>query len=430
MNGGTATERGLLRSSLPRNVAALYVLQLANYLIPIVTLPYLIRVLGAEQYGVMAIAYATVFFMVLFADAGFNTLAARRLANPAIGNAEIGEIFVTTQLIKLLQTFMMFLLLLLLLWVVPGLDSAAPVYLATFPIVLGSLLFPTWLFQGLEIMHFTTLFSVGGRLLATAGIFIVVREPADITLAAFLQASATALSGLLAMPVLYGRLGLRLRTPWRRLAADIKRTVAEARALAPAEFLHDALNNSGVFVLGLFASDAAVGTFAAIEKVARSVASLFQPLTRALFPVLAGLWIRGASCAAKGCRTWAVRIVMLACCVALVLYAAAPAGLELLFGAGWAAHAPLLRILAAWLALHVAGLALGQFWLLARGERSAYARCLAVTGLAQLIATVVGAMTLGAKGLVTGLVCSELLRVLFFAGEIMRRRSEYSPCAS
>ena len=256
------------RAPLLQNVAAMYALQIANYLIPLATLPYLIRVLGAEQYGVMAMAYAVVFFMVLFVDAGFNTLATRRLARPGTRASQISEIFVATQLVKLGQCAAMFLLLCALIAVVPQVGELSAVYLASFPIVLGSLLFPTWLFQGLQIMHFTAACSVGGRLFATVGIFVLVKDAGDVVTAALLQASATAISGLLALPILFGRVRLRLTVPRRRLRARIRRTLADARPLAPAEYLTDAVGNSGVFILGFFASDAAVGVYAAIEKVA------------------------------------------------------------------------------------------------------------------------------------------------------------------
>lgn len=402
------------RSSLTQNVAAMYALQIANYVIPLLTLPYLIRVLGAAQYGLMTIAYAEILFMVLFVDAGFNTLATRRLARPGIGARRISEIYAATQLIKAVQCATMFLLLFGLTLAVPSIGAAAPIYYATFPIVLGSLLFPTWLFQGLEIMHLTTLCNVGGRLLATVGIFVLVKDPGDVATAALLQASATAISGLLALPFLFGRLRLSLFIPRYRLWPELRRTFADARALAPAEFITDAFSNSGIFILGLFASDAAVGVYAAIDKIARAGASLFQPLIKALFPALSGHWMSASPDATEHCRNWTRRILLLAAIAAIAMFAVAPFALELLFGAGWSEYAALLRVLAAWLAASVVAAVLGQFWLLARGERSTYARCLVIAGVFQLIATVLGAWSFGALGLVAATVIAEFVRILLF----------------
>ena len=432
MNGCTVNDatQAPRRASLAHNVTAMYALQLANYVIPLVTLPYLIRTLGPENYGVMATAYAIVYLMVLFVDAGFNSLATRQLARPGIDPGRISEVYLTTQLIKLAQCIAMFLLLYTLSVVVPKINAAAPVYLATFPIVVGSLLFPTWLFQGLEVMHVTTVCSVAGRLLATLGIFVFVRDSGDLTAAALLQASATAMSGLLAMPFVFGRLRLRLTVPWCRLVAQLRGTIANARALAPAEYVTDAIGNSGVFVLGLFAGDAAVGIYAAIEKVARAGASLFLPLIKALFPPLAGRWLSGTAEAADRCRRWTRRILLSAIVAATALYVLAPFTLELLFGNGWAEHAVLLRILAAWLAASIAATTLGQLWLLARGERSTYARCLLVAGVWQLLAALVGAGFYGSVGLVAAAVAAEIARLALFAAAARDVARGARACAS
>lgn len=128
------TADALQRSSLPQNMLAMYALQIANYLIPLLTLPYLLRVLGAAPYGRIAMAYAVVYFMVLFVDAGFNALATRRLAKPRIARQRISDIFVATQLIKLAQCLLMFLLLVGLVLSVPGIGADRTIFFATFPI--------------------------------------------------------------------------------------------------------------------------------------------------------------------------------------------------------------------------------------------------------------------------------------------------------
>ncbi|MBT8091726.1 MAG: oligosaccharide flippase family protein, partial [Gammaproteobacteria bacterium] len=416
--------------SLRKNIVAMYALQIANYVIPLLTLPYLIRVLGAEQYGVMAMAYAVVYFMVLFVDAGFNTIATRRLARPGIDIESISETYATTQFIKLLQSAMMFALLCVLVTNVPKFSAASAIYYASFPIVIGSLLFPTWLFQGLEIMHFTTVCSVGGRLLATIGIFVFVRDSGDVVTAAFLQASATALSGLLALPFILGRLRLRFTMSWRRLVKSARRTLDEARMLAPAEYVTDAISNSNVFVLGLFAGDAAVGVYAAIEKIARACASLFQPLTKALFPSLAGRWLSATHDAELRSRHWTRIILLLALLASMVMLAAAPFALELLFGAGWAEHAALLRVLAAWIVANVTAVVLGQFWLLARGRKSVYARGLFFAGALQLFASVTGAWLFGVTGIVVAAVIAEILRVIIFLHAARRNGPRVPSCVS
>ncbi len=185
-----------------------------------------------------------------------------------------------------------------------------------------------------------------------------------------------------------------------------------------------------MFILGLFAGNATVGIYAAVEKVARAGASLFQPLTKALFPALAGRFIRGTPDAVARCRSWTRRIVLLAASAGLAMYALAPLGLELLFGDGWAAHAHLLQLLAVWLTASVAATVLGQFWLLARDRQSAYAACLLKAALLQVLTACIAAGLYGSRGLVVAAIIAEISRLAFFYAAVRRNGNGAIRCAS
>jgi len=60
------------RSRLADNVISLYVLQGLNYLIPIAVLPYLVRVLGLDMYGLMAFAQSFAQYFTILTDYGFG----------------------------------------------------------------------------------------------------------------------------------------------------------------------------------------------------------------------------------------------------------------------------------------------------------------------------------------------------------------------
>ena len=405
------------RASVLRNASALYALQIANYAIPLATLPYLIRALGPDSYGVLSMAYALVFLLVLAVDAGFNTLAARRLARPDINSLEVSATYLANQVIKLFAAALAFLLLVVLSVTFDQIAAHRAVYLCTYPIVIGSLLFPTWLFQGLEVMHLTTVCSVTGRLAATAGILLLVRGPEDLALAALLQASATAVSGCLALLVVVGHLRLSLRPGRARLIKEIRAMVASARTLAPAEFLTNAASNSGVLILGLFATEAAVGAYAAVEKLGRACLNAFQPVVKALLPKLTCDWHREPSAWRERATQWTMRICGAGLLTGLAIAIFAEPVLDILFGETWGQHAALLRTLAAWVVLSIVSLAVANFLLLAPGNSRGLARSLAVSTTIQVVLCLAGAMASGATGLVHALIAAEFLRICLFVRE-------------
>jgi PST family polysaccharide transporter len=70
----------LSNARLKKNVAAPLILQGTNYLLPLLTVPYLVRVLGVENYGRVAFAYAFIQYFVVLTDYGFNLSATQKVA--------------------------------------------------------------------------------------------------------------------------------------------------------------------------------------------------------------------------------------------------------------------------------------------------------------------------------------------------------------
>ena len=60
------------RRRLFDNIVSLYLLQGLNYIVPVAVLPYLVRVLGMETYGLVAVAQSFAQYFNILTDYGFN----------------------------------------------------------------------------------------------------------------------------------------------------------------------------------------------------------------------------------------------------------------------------------------------------------------------------------------------------------------------
>lgn len=79
MNGIEMIKKILKRKSV-KNGAWLYLLQIFNTVVPLLTLPYITRILGAKQYGIFSIAINVIGYYQVVVEYGFAMSATRKVA--------------------------------------------------------------------------------------------------------------------------------------------------------------------------------------------------------------------------------------------------------------------------------------------------------------------------------------------------------------
>ncbi|HHP0238096.1 TPA: oligosaccharide flippase family protein, partial [Escherichia coli] len=82
-----------VKKKLLKNFFSLSMLQGLNYLIPIITMPYLFRTLGPYYFGVLAIATAAINYLVVITDYGFNFIATKDISVNRENKEKLIEIY-------------------------------------------------------------------------------------------------------------------------------------------------------------------------------------------------------------------------------------------------------------------------------------------------------------------------------------------------
>ena len=75
------------------NYLSLLFLQGANYLLPLLILPFLVRVLGTEKFGLIMFAQSLATFLMVFVDFGFNLSGTREVSLSRQNHQKLSEIF-------------------------------------------------------------------------------------------------------------------------------------------------------------------------------------------------------------------------------------------------------------------------------------------------------------------------------------------------
>ena len=319
--------RRFLRLHLVRNVAALYGVRLVDQLLPILVIPFLARVLGAEGWGLLAATQALAVYGIVTVEYGFELVGPRAVAQSRDDPGRLGELIT-----GILATQLLLAGALLLAVGVIGLKvamyQAQPALLWTafaFAILQG--ISPLWFFIGEERIPLIASIGVGAKIGAALVIFTLVRGPEDswIVLAAYAGAAGsttTAGYALVLRRVRPGRLSLDLVTSTLKLG-----WIMYLNRIAG--LMHTAGNS---FVLLLLVNPVQVAFFAAGEKLCRPIAWMTRPLNVALLPRLSYLVGRSPDEATALASLSMLLMTAVGVALGIVVGLLAPGLVDLLFG--------------------------------------------------------------------------------------------------
>ena len=265
------------------NFMWLSLLQVASYVFPLITMPYLARVIGVEGFGKIAFALAIMVWIQTIADWGFNLTATRDVAQNRDNPQKVSEIFSNVLWARCLLMFLSLAALLLLIAVVPRFREQWDVILVTFLIIPGHILFPDWFFQAVEKMRYITIINVATKLIFTLAVFVFIKTPDDYIIQPVLSAAGFALSGIIALYIIVGRWGVQLLPPSLK---DILTTIKESTNVFINNLAPNLYNSLSIVLLGIFSGGVANGIYDGANKFINIICNILNALTRAFFPFL------------------------------------------------------------------------------------------------------------------------------------------------
>lgn len=251
-------------------------------MLPLIVLPYLIKTLGLEKFGIIMIAASFITFFNILVDFGFNISATREVSLIRDNKEQLSRFFWTVLFIKLILIITGFLILLLLVYVIPKFRQEAFVYITTFGMVIGQALFPAWFFQGIEKMRVITIVNVTAKLIFTILIFLWIKGQEQYIYVPVLNSLGYIIAGLLglAMSLKY----IYFRKP---VFTEMNKLMKDSTLLLVSNFSTKLYTSANTFILGIFAGNYLAGIYSSMEKLIMAMESMYVPLYQAIFPWLA-----------------------------------------------------------------------------------------------------------------------------------------------
>lgn len=386
------------------NLASLYSVHAFNYLVPLFTLPYLARVLGAAEWGAYAFADAYARIVAMAVEYGFGLSATREVARAKHDRAARSRELAGVLGAQLLLGFVGLLATLTLARTVPIFKTNGRLLPGAFFFAMSQGANPMWYFQGIERVKLMGGLWVAARVAGALGLFVFVRGHGDGWLALFIQGTAPFVSVVAGLAIAYREIPFHWPSP--RLGWNALRSGGRLFLYRAGVSFYTSIN---VLILGLIAPPVMVAFYAGAEKIARAAVQATGPITQVFLPRISHLIASDRPGAARTARTSVGLMMSVGVSAGLLLLFGAPLLVRLLLGPGFEGAVQVLRILAFLPPLIALSNAVGVQWMLALGLEAELNRIILGAAAVDLVLT----LALGARFQHTGVAAAAVLAEAF-----------------
>lgn len=273
-----------LKGPMVTNFIALVLLQGVNYLLPLLSFPFLFRVLGVERWGLVTFGYSLMQYFVMFTDFGFNLSATKYISEHRNDMGKINSYLNSAMMGRFILCGISFIILCVLITCFQKFRVDATFYLLYFGIIIGNVLFPMWFFQGMENMKYITVFNMVAKSVSFLPFFIFIRQPEDYIYVPICYSFGFILAGIVSIYIVYHTMGMKwFLTSFKEIRESLKESSIYFLSRASLSLF----TTSNSFILGLVCGNTAVGYYSAAEKLYQAYNQLLGPFTGVLFPHIA-----------------------------------------------------------------------------------------------------------------------------------------------
>ena len=363
--------RKFLTHRLAKDTLILFGVQISGYVLPLITLPYLTRVLGPANFGLTALGTAVVLYFVVVTDWGFSVVATRQVAVAQNDREQVSKIYSTIMACKMLLMVSCFVAMILLVAAVPKMRAFWALYFVSFLQVVGSCFSPNWLLQGLQRMRYIAYSDYGAKIISVILIFALVRRSSDYMIVAALQSGGFLVSAMFGLIIVFWKLRMRLVWP---VLVDMREALIAGWPVFLSIASLTAMSSTNTVIVGAMASSTEVGFLSAAQRLIIATRSLTNPIASSVYPHISKLAVQSPSEALRFFRKLLVWTSAPFFLITLGMLFFAPFAVFIWYGPKYAETGILLRLMSFTPVLHAISMCFGTYFMLAFGYQKEWSK--------------------------------------------------------
>jgi len=267
--------------TLKKNALYNILLSVSQVIFPLVTFPYITRVLRPDGLGAVTFVDNYTQYFILVAALGIPVYGMREIARASKDLQERSKVFTELITLHVIMSVCLSLLYVGSFLLIPKLQAYTSLFLIGSSLLIGSVFLIEWYYQGMQAFPFITIRTLCIRCIAIAAIFIFVQTKEDLVWYYAINAGAVLLNAAV---------------NWWHVKGSVQLVFKElqfARHIKPLFFIFSTVLVTSVYslldsvLLGFLSTNAQVGFYTTAVKLSKVLIMLLSALTAVLVPPLA-----------------------------------------------------------------------------------------------------------------------------------------------
>lgn len=413
-----------MRKRTFKNIFFLFINQIATYIFPLITLPLLVKYLGAFGFGRISFGLAFISYFTLLVDYGFNITASRKIAQNKNNPTECYRIFLTTIYTKLFLAAISGIALLFITSIFPIFQGEKLIIWTFYFATWGLALFPQWYFQGIEKMGNITLINSASKIIYTCLIVFFIKNENDIYWVGLFYSLSYIFPGIWAFIIakkiqINEHISTRKRIVFKNIIFELK----DGKHVFFSTIMSSILLSTSIFILGIFETKEIVGIYSGIDKLIKAALFIYTPITMAIFPIISNELAISEEKGVKLILKFGIPTIITSMILMVGFILMKEFIISLIYPFNFTLYSSIFTILSVWIPFSVINNFIGIQYLCGSGNSKIYGNSFTISGILTIIIMLYLTKEYSYNGTAFSVLIGEaILTLVMIAGIILQKK--------
>ena len=267
---------------LAKNTISLYIMNIVKLVFPLLTLPYLTRVLTTSTYGAVTYIKSLIVYVQLFLDFGFLLFSTKNIVNARSNKYKIGLIVGNTIVEKLLLGGVASVIYIFACFLIPIIKENSLFAIIYLLATLFSILILDFLYRGIEKMNYVAIPYIFSKTICLVFTFILVKNDSDLLFIPILELIGNFFASVISF-ILLKKVDIKIYFgSIKSCFNDIK----ESSIYFISNFATTFFGALTTIVAGFYVSTENIAFWGICMQLLSAAKALYNPLTNSLYPYM------------------------------------------------------------------------------------------------------------------------------------------------